>query len=168
MQTYVGHQMLSTAGMELCTYQKFRIWLRTVAKIGLILSHHMINPPASYDLSSLSPPNCSCMSYIMSYIMSSCRTSSLPQKSSPALFGTMKSFIFSNHPFFFALPFFLLVPNLDANHPLSLTLLHHPLTVLTPNSFQSSFNLVPHLLFPSSTSRTILFHERSSSPLLAR
>ena len=101
----------------------------------------------------------------MSYVMSSM---SLPQKSSPALLGTMKTFIFSNHPFFFALPFFLLVPNLDANHPLSLTLLRHPLTVLTPNSFQSSFNLLPHLLFPSSISRTILFHERSSSPLLAQ
>ena len=99
----------------------------------------------------------------MSYVMSSM---SLPQKSSPALLGTMKSFIFSNHLFFF--PFFLLVPNLDANYPLSLTLLHHPLTVLSPNSFQSSFNLLPHLLFPSSTSRTILFHERSSSPLLAQ
>ena len=37
--------------------------------------------------------------------------------------------------------FFLLAPNLDANHPLSLTLLHHPPIDLTPNSFQSSFNL---------------------------
>ena len=73
-------------------------------------------------------------------------------------------FYFLESSFFFALPFFLFVPNLDANHPLSLTLLHYPLTVLTPNSFQSSFNLVPHLLFPSSTSRTILFHVRSSSP----
>ena len=64
---------------------------------------------------------------------------------------------------FLALPFFLLVPNLDANHPLSLTLLHHPPIDLTPDSFQSSFNLVPHLLFPSSTSRIILF----SSPFLS-
>ena len=125
------------------------------------------------SLSLSSPPSCSCISDVasskplplMSYVTSSM---SLPQKSSPALLGTMKTFIFSNHPFFFALPFFLLVPNLDANHPLSLTLLHHPLTVLTPNSFQSSFNLLPHLLFPSSTSLTILFHVRSSSPLLAQ
>ena len=36
----------------------------------------------------------------------------------------------------------------------SLTLLHHPRTELTPNSFQSSFNLLPHLLF----------HLRSLSP----
>ena len=36
---YVGHQMLSTAGMELCTYQKFRIRLRTVETMGSILSH---------------------------------------------------------------------------------------------------------------------------------
>ena len=129
------------------------------------MSYHIISP--------LTPPSCSCISDVasskplplMSYVTSSM---SLPQKSSPALLGTLQPFIFSNHLFFFALPFFLLVPNLDANHPLSLTLLHHPLTVVTPNSFQSSFNLVPHLLFPSSPSRTILFPERSSSPLLAQ
>ena len=46
--------------------------------------------------------------------------------------------------FFFPFLFFLLAPNLDANQPLSLTLLHHPPTDLTHNSFQTSFNLVSH------------------------
>ena len=66
----------------------------------------------------LSPPSCSCISDVasskplplMSYVTSSM---SLPQKSSPALLGTMKTFIFWNHPFFFALPFFLLVLIID-------------------------------------------------------
>ena len=38
VQTYVGHQMVSATGTELCTYQKFRIWLRTVENMGLLLS----------------------------------------------------------------------------------------------------------------------------------
>ena len=38
VQMYVGHQLLSTAGMELCTYQKLRIRLRTIENMGLILS----------------------------------------------------------------------------------------------------------------------------------
>ena len=146
-------------GWSCAITKSFEFWLGTVEKMGLTLSLYIYMMHLSPLVSS--PPSCS-------YISNVASSKSLPQKSPPALLGTMKSFIFSNHLFFFALPFFLLVPNLDANHPLSLTLLHHPLIVLTPNSFQSSFNLLPHLLFPSSTSHTILFHERSSSPLLAQ
>ena len=35
MQIYVGHWLLRTAKMELCTYQKFRIWLRTIETMEL-------------------------------------------------------------------------------------------------------------------------------------
>ena len=36
VQMYVGHQMLSTAGMELCNHQKFRILAQEVLQLRVI------------------------------------------------------------------------------------------------------------------------------------
>ena len=48
VQMYVGHQMLSTTGMELCVLTiSFEFWLRIVEKMGLI-PLHMVHSPPSY------------------------------------------------------------------------------------------------------------------------
>jgi len=65
-------------------------------------------------------------------------------------------------PFWCYFPFFfLLPPNLDASQPLSLTLLHHRRTELTPKVFHSSFNLVPHSRPPYLNLSHHPFHVRS-------